>query len=87
MPRYFLRDDLSFQEPKVYPRLLLVSLDGDLKPISQATQHMFHCIYFKIVYIQNDSQGLIHVLGAWRKYSMNAFLKTVKAKQLCMTIL
>ena len=52
MPRYFLRDtwyicmdDLSFQEPKVYPRLLLISLHGDLKPISQATQHMYHCTY------------------------------------------
>ena len=74
MFRYFLRDtwyicmdDLSFQEPKVYPRLLLISLDGDLKPISQATQHMYHCTYFKIMYIQNDSQGLIHILGACEK--------------------
>ena len=74
MPRYFLRDtwyicmdDLSFQESKVYPRLLLISLHGDLKPTSQATQHMYHCTYFKIMYIQNDSQGLIHVLGACEK--------------------
>ena len=93
MPRYFLRDtwyicmdDLSFQEPKTYPQLLLISLDGDLKPISQATQHMYHCTYFKIMYIQNHSQGLIHVLGACEKYSMNAFLKTVKANQLYLTI-
>ena len=62
-------DDLSFQESKVYPRLLLISLNGDLKPISQATQHMYHCTYFKIMYIQNDSQGLILVLGACEKIS------------------
>ena len=93
MPRYFLRDtwyicmgDLSFQEPKVYPRLLLISFHGDLNPISQATQHMYHCTYFKIMYIQNDSQGLIHVLGTYEKYSMNAFLKTVKANQSYITI-
>ena len=74
MPRYFLRDtwyicmdDLSFQEPKVYARLLLISLHGDLKPISQATQHMYHCTCFKTMYIQNDSQSLIHVLGACEK--------------------
>ena len=60
-------DDLSFQESKVYPRLLLISLHGDLKPTSQATQHMYHCTYFKIMYIQNDSQGLIHVLGTCEK--------------------
>ena len=93
MARYFLRDtwyicldDLSFQEPKVYPRLLLISFDGDLKPISQATQHMYQGTYFKIMYIQNDSQGLIHVLRASKKYSMNAFLKTVKANQSYVTI-
>ena len=74
MPRYFLWDtwyicidDLSLQESKVYPRLLLISFHGDLKPISQATQHMYHCTYFKIMYIQNDSQGLIHGLGACEK--------------------
>ena len=74
MPQYFLRDtwytcigDLPFQKPTVYPRLLLVSYHGDLKPISQATQHMYHCTYFKILYIQNDSQGLIHVPGACEK--------------------
>ena len=59
--------DLSFEEPKVYPRLLLISFHGDLNPISQATQHMYHCTYFKIMYIQNDSQGLFHVLGACEK--------------------
>ena len=76
MARYFLRDtwyicmdDLSFQELKVYPRLLLISFYGDHKLISQATQHMYQgtCRYFKIMYIQNDSQGLIHVLGASEK--------------------
>ena len=74
MPRYISRDtwyicmdDLSFQEPKVYPRLLLISFHGDLKPISQATQHMYKGTYFKIMYIQNDSQGLVHVLGACKK--------------------
>ena len=74
MPRNFLRDtwyicvdDLSFQEPKLYPGLLLITLNGDLKPVSQATQHMYHCTYFKIMYIQIDSQGLIHVLGACEK--------------------
>ena len=55
------------EEPKANPRLLLISLDGDLKPISQATQNMYHCTYFKIMYIQNNSQGLIHVLGACEK--------------------
>ena len=60
-------DDLSFQEPIVYPGLLLISFHGDLKPISQATQHMYHCTYFKIMYIQNDFQGLIHALGACEK--------------------
>ena len=79
-------DDLSFQEPKVFLRLLLISLHGDLKPISQAAQHMYHCTYFKIMYIQNDSQGLIHVMGACKKISMNVFLKTVKANQLYLTI-
>ena len=64
---YLCMDDLSFQEPKVYQRLLLISLHGDLKPISQATQHMYHCTYFKIMYLQNDSQGLIHVLGSCEK--------------------
>ena len=74
MTQYFLRDtwyicmdDLSFQEPKVYSRLLSISFHGDLKPISQATQHMYQGTYFKIMYIQNDSQGLIHVLGASEK--------------------
>ena len=38
-----------------------------IKPISQATQHMYNAAYLKIMYIQNDSQGLIHVLGAWEK--------------------
>ena len=42
-------------------------MDGDLKPTSQATQHLYHCTYFKIMYIQNDSQDLIHVLGACEK--------------------
>ena len=60
-------DDLSFQEPKVYPRLLFISFHGDLKPISQATQYMYQDTYFKIMYIQNDSQGLIHVLGCQQK--------------------
>ena len=61
---YICMDDLSFQEPIFYPRLLLISFHGDLKPISQATQHMYNAAYLKIMYIQNDSQGLIHVLGA-----------------------
>ena len=65
MPLYM--DDFSFQEPNVYPRLLLISLHGDLKPISKATQHMYYCTYFKILYVQNGSQGLIHVLGACKK--------------------
>ena len=97
MAQYFLRDtwyihvcmdDLSFQEPKVYPRLLLItcSFHGDLKPISQATQYMYQDTYFKIIYIQNDSQGLIHVLDASKKYSMNVFLKTVKANESYITI-
>ena len=64
---YVCMDDFSFQEPIVYPRLLLISFHGDLKPISQATQHRCHCTYFKIMYIQNDSEGLIHVLGAREK--------------------
>ena len=64
---YICMDGLSFQEPIVYPRLLLISFHGDLKPISQATQHMYHCTYLKIMYSQNDSQGLIHVLGACEK--------------------
>ena len=74
MPRYISRDtwyicmhDLSFQEPKVYPKLLLISFHGDFKPISQASQHMYHCTNFKIMYIPKDSQGLIHVLGACEK--------------------
>ena len=74
MPRYFLQDtwyicmdDFSFQEPKVYPRLLFISFHGDFKPISQATQDMYHCTYFKIMYIPNGSNGLIHVLGACEK--------------------
>ena len=59
-------DDLSFQKPIFYPRLLLINFHGDLKPISQATQHMFNAAYLKIMNIQNDSQYLIHVhvLGA-----------------------
>ena len=58
-------DDLSLlQEPMFYPRLLLISFHGDLKPISQATQHMYNAAYLKIMYIQNDSQCLIHVLVA-----------------------
>ena len=60
-------DDLSFQEPKVYRRLLLISFHKDFRPISQATQHIYQGTYFKIMYIQNDSQGLIHVLGAREK--------------------
>ena len=60
-------DYFSFQETIGYPGLLLISFHRDLKPISQATQHMYHCTYFKIMYIQNDSQGLIHVLGACEK--------------------
>ena len=74
MARYFLwdtwyicMDDLSFQEPKMYPRLLLISFHGDLKPISQATQYMYQGTYFKIMYFQNDSQGLIQVLVACEK--------------------
>ena len=74
MARYFLRDtwyicmdDLSFQEPKVYPRLLLISFHGDLKPISQATQHTYQATYFKIMYVQNDFQDLTHVLGTCEK--------------------
>ena len=38
-------DDLSFQEPIVYPRLLLISFHGDLKPISQVTHHMYRCTF------------------------------------------
>ena len=66
---YICMDDLSFQEPNVYPRLLLVSFHGDLKPISQlqAIHYVYQGTYFKIMNIQNDSQGLIHVLGAQRK--------------------
>ena len=60
-------DDLLCQEPNVYPRLLLISFHGDLKPISQAIQHMYQGTYFEIMYIQNDSQGLIHVLGTSEK--------------------
>ena len=46
---YTCMDDLSlFQE---YPRLLLISFHGDLKPISQATQYMYQGTYFKIMYI------------------------------------
>ena len=74
MAQYFLRDtwyicmdDLSFQEPKIYPRLLLISFHGDLTFISQATQYMYQDTYFKIMYIQNDSQDLIHVLGTRKK--------------------
>ena len=48
-------DDLSFQETKVYPGLLLISFHEDLKPISQPTQYMYQDTYFKIMYIQNDS--------------------------------
>ena len=44
--------------------LLLISFYGNLKPISQDTQHMYNVAYLKIMYIQDDSQGLIHVLGA-----------------------
>ena len=36
------------------------------------------------MYIQNDFQGLIHV--PQKKYSVNAFLKTVKANQSHTTI-
>ena len=71
MTRYFLRDtwyvcmdDLSFQKPRVYPRLLSISFHGDFKFISQATQHIYQGTFFKIMYIQNDSQGHIYVLGA-----------------------
>ena len=28
---------------------------------------MYNVAYLKIMYIQNDSQGLKHVLGAWEK--------------------
>ena len=67
-------EDLSFQEPIVYPILLLISFHRDLKPISQATQHMYHCTYLKIMYIQNDSQGLIHVQGTCEKiFNKNVF--------------
>ena len=71
--QYFLRDnwyirmdDLSFEEPIFYPRLLQISFHGNLKLISQATHHMYNAAYLKIMYIQNDSQGLIYiyVLGA-----------------------
>ena len=44
--------------------LLLISFHGNLKPISQAMWHMYNAAYLKIMYIQNDSQGLIHALGA-----------------------
>ena len=81
MTQYFLRDtwyiymdDLSLQELKVYPRLLLISFHEDLKPISQATQYMYQDTYFKIIYIQNDSQGLNTCTGAQEKYSVNVFL-------------
>ena len=84
MPRYFLRDNwytrmdnLPFQKPIVYPRLLLISFHGDLKPISQATQQMYHCTYFKIMHIQNDSQGLLHVLGTHENLFSERVLKTV----------
>ena len=93
MARYFLRDtwyicmdDLSFQKPKVYPRLLLISFHGDLKPISQVTHHMYQGTYFKIMYIQNDSQGLIHVLGACEKIFHECVSQTVKANQSYITI-
>ena len=79
-------DNLSFEEPNVYPRLLLISFHGDLKPISQATQYMYQGTYFKIIYIQNNSQGLIHVLDASGKCSVKVFLKTVKANQSHITI-
>ena len=62
-------DDLSFEEPIFNARLLLISFHGDLKPISQATQHMYNAAYLKIMYIQSDSQCLIHVLGAREKIS------------------
>ena len=39
---YICMDDLSFQESIFYPRLLLISFHGDLKPISQATQYMYN---------------------------------------------
>ena len=48
-------------------RLLLISFHGDRIPISQATQHMYNAAYLKIMYSQNDSKCLIHVLGAWEK--------------------
>ena len=73
----YMHGDLLFQEPIIYPTLLLISFHGDLKPISQATQHMYHCTSFKIMYMY------------WvpaKKYSMNAFLKTVKANQSYISI-
>ena len=47
----------------IYFSLLFISFHGNLKSISQATQHMYNAAYLKIMYIQNYSQGLIHVLG------------------------
>ena len=96
MAQYFLRDtwykcmdDLSFQEPKVYPRLLLISFHGDLKPVSQATRYMYQDTYFKITNVctfRMTPRVYVHVLGASKKYSMNVFLKTVKANQSYVTI-
>ena len=94
MSQYFLRDtwyicmdDLSFQEPKVYPRSLLISLHGDLKPTSQARQHMYHCTYFKVMYIHNDSQGLIHELGACEKIFWHINIKELMAAFLALQLL
>ena len=68
IPGIYVWMTCHFKEPIVYPRLLLISFHRDLKPVSQATQHLKHCTYFKIVYIQNDSQGLIHACtGCLRK--------------------
>ena len=41
-------DDLSFQEPIFYPKLLLISFHGDLKPVSQLSHTAYvQCCIFK----------------------------------------
>ena len=77
-------DEMSFQELIFYPRLLLSivfmeTLHLSVKPYSI---YMYNAVYLKIMCIQNDSQCLIHQY--WvpeKKYSMDAFLKTLKANQ------
>ena len=42
---------------------------------------MHNAVYLKIMYIQNDSQGLIHVLGAWEKIFNECISQTVKTNE------